>query len=503
MLGLVREQGWLADRALEVVLRREKRLYSVERRAAAEAVYGVLRALGRIEWLLGHRASIAELYAASLAGPGGLSLEQAERRMGLGRGGARPPRRRRGPDRRHPGPGGAARRRGVAPALARRAARAAEMGIDEARAFAAAVNVRAPLTVRANLLKTTRDDLARRLEEEGVESKETPLSPWGLVLDGHANAFGLDAFKAGLFEVQDEGSQLIALACGARSGMKVVDACAGAGGKTLALAAEMRNRGVLLALDVDADRLEEARRRARRDGVDNLRTRAIPADAEADAALREDEGKADVVLVDAPCSGLGTLRRKPDARWRLGPADPGRFADDAEGARRALLTPGEAGRAARLRHLLGGPGRERGGRRDRGGACPASRRCRSSRPSAPAWPARPAPSATSSGSGPTGTAPTASSWPPSSGARTEGRAGASRGRDRRAQPAGGGPRGSGSPGSPPIPGRPASSAPATGPPSPGPSPAPGSRGWTAAASTCSSRSRTGAAGPSASGRTSA
>jgi 16S rRNA (cytosine967-C5)-methyltransferase len=90
VLGLVREQGWLADRALEVVLRREKRLYSVERRAAAEAVYGVLRAQGRIEWLLGHRAAIAELYAAALASPGGLPQAQAERRLGLARGALAP-----------------------------------------------------------------------------------------------------------------------------------------------------------------------------------------------------------------------------------------------------------------------------------------------------------------------------------------------------------------------------------------------------------------------------
>ena len=180
------------------------------------------------------------------------------------------------------------------------------------------------------------------------------------MLDGHANAFGLDAFKAGLFEVQDEGSQLIALACGARSGMKVVDACAGAGGKTLALAAEMRNRGVLLALDVDGDRLEEARRRARRDGVDNLRTRAIPAEPRPTRRCAR-KGKADVVLVDAPCSGLGTLRRKPDARWRLGPADPERFAEDAaERSSRRFSRLVKPGRAARLRHLLGGPGRERG-----------------------------------------------------------------------------------------------------------------------------------------------
>jgi 16S rRNA (cytosine967-C5)-methyltransferase len=326
VLGLVREQGWLADRALEAVLRRQKRLYSVERRAAAEATYGILRAQGRIEWLLGHRAGPAELYAASLASSGALPIGQAERRLGLDRGTLAPLA---GAESRIAAIEDPIQRLGVEGSLPAWLAErlAAEMGLDEARAFAAAVNVRAPLTVRTNLLKTTRDDLARQLEQEGVESKETPLSPWGLVLDGHANAFGLDAFKGGLFEIQDEGSQLIALTCGARSGMKVVDACAGAGGKTLALAAEMRNRGVLLALDVDGDRLEDARRRARRDGVDNLRTRAIPAtDAEADLALRDEEGKADVVLVDAPCSGLGTLRRKPDARWRLGPADPEKFA---------------------------------------------------------------------------------------------------------------------------------------------------------------------------------
>jgi 16S rRNA (cytosine967-C5)-methyltransferase len=202
---------------------------------------------------------------------------------------------------------------------------AAEMGIDEARAFAAAVNQRAPLTVRANLLKTTREALQARLAAEGTGSRPTPLSPWGLVLDGHENAFALEAFRDGLFEVQDEGSQVVVLACGARPGMRVVDACAGAGGKSLALAAEMRNRGEVLALDVDEERLGEARRRARRAGVHNLRTRVVPPDAAADAALADLAGTADLVLVDAPCSGLGTLRRKPDARWRLGPSDPERF----------------------------------------------------------------------------------------------------------------------------------------------------------------------------------
>jgi 16S rRNA (cytosine967-C5)-methyltransferase len=325
VLGLVREQNWLADRALEVVLRRQKRLYSSERRAAAEALYGVVRAQGRLEWALGRKGAIAELYAASLVGPAGLSTAAAERRFGLARGTLAPLE------------GAAARMAAIADPVARLSAEGslppwlaerlvAEMGLDEARLFSLAVNTRAPLTVRTNLLRTTREDLRTQLAEEGVESEPTRLSPWGLVLDGHANAFGLESFKGGLFEVQDEGSQVIALACGARPGMKVVDACAGAGGKSLALAAEMRNRGEILALDVDADRLEDSRRRARRDGVDNLRIRAIPAGAEADLALADQEGRSDVVLVDAPCSGLGTLRRKPDARWRLGPKDPERFA---------------------------------------------------------------------------------------------------------------------------------------------------------------------------------
>ena len=325
VLGLVREQGWLADRALEVVLRRQKRLYSQERRATAEALYGVVRAQGRLEWQLGHRPSVAELYAASLVGPGGLTIEAAERRLGLPRGTLAPLRDADAriaaivdPVERLSAEGS------LPPWLAERLV--AEMGLEEARRFSLAVNTRAPLTVRANLLRTTREDLKIRLAEEGVESEPTRLSPWGLTLDGHANAFGLEAFQGGLFEIQDEGSQLIALACGARPGMKVVDACAGAGGKSLALAAEMHNRGEILALDVDPERLEDARRRASRDGVDNLRIRTIPAGAEADAALQDQAGKADVVLVDAPCSGLGTLRRKPDARWRLGPRDPERFA---------------------------------------------------------------------------------------------------------------------------------------------------------------------------------
>ncbi|MFL5262967.1 MAG: RsmB/NOP family class I SAM-dependent RNA methyltransferase [Anaeromyxobacteraceae bacterium] len=328
--GLVREGAWLADRALEKVLRREKRLYAVERRAVAEAVYGLLRSQGLLEWLLGARpggrADLATLYALSLARTGAAAPEVAAKRLGisprvvaaaLDRAGERVAA--------IPDP---VTRLAVEASLPRWIAErfVSELGEDEARLLCRALNVRAPLTVRANLLKATREELAERLEAEGVEAVPTRHSPWGLVLDGHANAFALASFADGLFEIQDEGSQLIALAVGARPGWKVVDACAGAGGKALALAMEMHGKGDLVALDPDAERLDEARRRARRAGVHNLRARQIPPGAEADAALQDLAGACERVLVDAPCSGLGTLRRKPDARWRLKQGDPERFA---------------------------------------------------------------------------------------------------------------------------------------------------------------------------------
>jgi 16S rRNA (cytosine967-C5)-methyltransferase len=325
VLGRVREQGWLADRALEAVIRRQTRLYSNERRSVAESLYGVVRWQGQLEWILGGRPSLAAIYAAWLSRHGGLSVEGAERRTGVPRGTLSALA---GAERRMAALADPANRlaaeESLPPWLARQFV--AELGMDEARSLAKAMNRRAPLTVRANLLKTTRPALAERLAEEGLSAEPTPLSPWGLSLAGHANAFSLSSFREGLFEVQDEGSQLVALACGARPGMKVVDGCAGAGGKSLALAAEMHNRGEILALDVDGERLGEARRRARRDGVHNLRTQVIPLGPEADEALRPSEGRADLVLVDAPCSGLGTLRRKPDARWRLEPDALERFA---------------------------------------------------------------------------------------------------------------------------------------------------------------------------------
>jgi 16S rRNA (cytosine967-C5)-methyltransferase len=324
--GLVHDQGWLADRALERALRRERALWASERRAVAEAVYGVVRWQGQLDALLGGRPDLATRYAAYLVRFGGVRPEDAARRLAVPKGALASLA---GADARIGAVSDPVDRLAFEASLPRWIAErfVAELGEEEARTLATAMNARAPLTVRANLLVGDRDALLARLEAEGVAAAPTRFSPWGLVLDGHQNAFALRAFREGAFEIQDEGSQLIALACGARPGWIAVDACAGAGGKSLALAMEMRNKGSLHALDTDADRLADARRRARRAHVHNLRAQVIAAGPEASAQLEGLAGKADLVLVDAPCSGLGTLRRKPDARWRLQPGDPARFAE--------------------------------------------------------------------------------------------------------------------------------------------------------------------------------
>ncbi|MFO0584811.1 MAG: RsmB/NOP family class I SAM-dependent RNA methyltransferase [Anaeromyxobacter sp.] len=330
--GLVHDQAWLADRALERVVRRERKLWASERRLVAESVYALVRAQGQLDFLLAGAmpgvpapgVDLATRYAAWLVSAGGASRTEAARRLAVQ------------PSALAALDGARGRLEALKDPLDRLAVEAslprwiverlaAELGLEEARTLAASMNARAPLTVRANLLVGDRDALRETLRGEGVGAEPTRFSPWGLVLDGHQNAFSLASFRSGAFEIQDEGSQLIALAAGARPGWTVVDACAGAGGKSLALAMEMHNKGSLHALDTDADRLEDARRRARRAHVHNLRAQVIPADEAAVEAVAPLAGKAKVVLVDAPCSGLGTLRRKPDARWRLKPGDPERF----------------------------------------------------------------------------------------------------------------------------------------------------------------------------------
>ena len=184
-------------------------------------------------------------------------------------------------------------------------------GQEEALALAEAMNRRAPLAIRANTARGTRAALVDRLADEQVVARPTELAPAGLICETRMNAFALTAFRDGLFEVMDEGSQLVADLVAPPPGGRVVDACAGAGGKTLAIGAALGGKGRLLALDTDGKKLEELRRRARRAGLTNVEARPVgegPLDV---------KGQFDRVLVDAPCSGLGTLRRNPEARWRL------------------------------------------------------------------------------------------------------------------------------------------------------------------------------------------
>jgi 16S rRNA (cytosine967-C5)-methyltransferase len=183
---------------------------------------------------------------------------------------------------------------------------------------AAALEAEAPLDLRANLLRTDRDGAARALAAEGVATVPTPFSPWGLRIPERRPVTGTAAYREGLVEVQDEGSQLIALLADARPGMRVADYCAGAAGKTLAMAATMGNRGRITACDTSAPRLEGAARRLRRAGVDNAeRHLLVPGDRWAKRRARS----FDRVLVDAPCTGTGTWRRNPDARLRTRPED--------------------------------------------------------------------------------------------------------------------------------------------------------------------------------------
>ena len=170
---------------------------------------------------------------------------------------------------------------------------------------------RAPLDLRVNRLRGTVEDA--RAQRGG---EPTPLSPLGLRLPDGTRVEESDAFGAGLVEVQDEGSQLLALACGAQLGWTVVDLCAGAGGKTLALAAEMGDFGRIVATDTDRGRLSRMAPRLGRAGVSIVETRLLDPGREREA-LADLAGGADLVLVDAPCSGTGTWRRNPELRWRL------------------------------------------------------------------------------------------------------------------------------------------------------------------------------------------
>ncbi|MBX7113725.1 MAG: RsmB/NOP family class I SAM-dependent RNA methyltransferase [Myxococcaceae bacterium] len=324
--GSIRHEGRLADRAIDFSLRRKAHLYSAERREIAERVYALLRHQIHVDYLLENfwagyerrstsqkdllRLAVARVLSGESAQTAGLELSLLDDDVAL----LAHVTADRGWLEKMPLAERLSIEGSVPHFLAERLVR--ELGPD-ASALATAFNTRAPLTVRANALKGDRDALAASVEKEDVRTRPTPYSPLGLHLDTRINAFSLQAFRDGAFEIQDEGSQLLGMLVDAPP-RRVIDACAGAGGKTLQLAAQMKNRGELFALDIEQRRLDDLKKRARRAGAHNVRIRLLPADAGALAQTLQDlQGSAERVLVDAPCSGTGTFRRKPDARYRL------------------------------------------------------------------------------------------------------------------------------------------------------------------------------------------
>lgn len=297
-----------ADKHMEIYFRQHKGMGVRDRGFVAETVYGCLRRWRFLEYLSGEQASSEARVAAYLlttqgwsaralteAGFNGDANSLATRVRTLDKGSLPLPVRTDLPD-----------------WLLERLL--TQLGEAETVALADALNQPAPLDLRVNTLKADRGSVARRLAEEGFPAEPTPWSPVGLRRRERLPLFTSAAFKEGLFEVQDEGSQLLGLLLEPRRREMVVDFCAGAGGKTLQLGALMANSGTLYAFDISQKRLEELKPRLKRAGLDTVRAVAIA--HERDDRVQRLHGKIDRVLVDAPCSGTGTLRRNPDIKWR-------------------------------------------------------------------------------------------------------------------------------------------------------------------------------------------
>ncbi len=320
-LGGIFDQQKPAERVLERTLRAHRELTSAERGAVARRVLGIACFRARLEHLAlqsgaGKTASHRWLLAAYLidqeragaleaARASGLTEGEVSRLAAAGSWPADPVER-------------LAAERSLPRWLA--ASWIEQLGAPEADRLAEAMNRPGPITARANTLRCGRDELVERLDQEGIAASPARWSPDGVHLCGRPNVFGSRAWRDGLFEIQDEGSQLIAQLAAPRPGERCIDFCAGAGGKTLALAALMGDQGELEALDVNEQRLADMRPRLARAGAHSVRAQAI----EPLGALTALE-PAEVVLVDAPCSSLGTLRRGPDSRWRARPDEVAAF----------------------------------------------------------------------------------------------------------------------------------------------------------------------------------
>ncbi len=328
LLALVAAPGPPADRAVADYFRTHRYIGSKDRHAVSDLVYAVVRRRAALDWWIaeaggGGLEPVRARFIASLALLHGWTAARiAEACDGTLH---------------HPAPLSPAEAR-FAKALAQRtlehprqpewvryevpewlmAPLKEALGSGYARELAA-LQEEAPVDLRVNALKGSREEAMRALEADGIAAQPTPYSPLGLRLRGRAPVMASKAFRCGLVEIQDEGSQLVALLSDARPGQRVCDFCAGAGGKTLALAAAMANRGRIIALDVREGRLASAARRVKRAGVHNVTHRLLA--SHRDPWVKRHKASFERVLVDAPCTGSGTWRRNPDAKWRTTPAD--------------------------------------------------------------------------------------------------------------------------------------------------------------------------------------
>lgn len=311
LLASILNRHGAADKAMERYFREHREMGVRDRGAVAETVYGCLRQLALLRHIAGEAAPASALLAVYLLQQGwsARSLEQA----------AYPAR-----------PGFEARelaerlraqpladlplavRSNLPDWLLERLLN--QLGEADTLQLATALNQPAPLDLRVNTLKADRDQLREALAAEGHELELAPWSPFALRRHDRAPLFHTTAFKSGWFEIQDEGSQLLALLTEAKRREMVIDYCAGAGGKTLQLGMMMANSGTLYAFDIVAKRLERLKPRLARAGLDNVRSVVIK--PQRDERVKRLAGKADRVLVDAPCSGTGTVRRNPDIKWR-------------------------------------------------------------------------------------------------------------------------------------------------------------------------------------------
>ena len=305
---LAQEEGTSLDQALSRALKHARDLSTADRRKVVQSLYELNRRRARLSWHLeAERSRISPhhlllAFAALETGGEAKGMRYSDNDLALTQALAH----RKLNDPRMP----EAARLECPPAF--EPALRETLGSDFENEMRASLEP-APVDLRVNLLKTTVESARKKLRSEDIATRLTPFSPWGLRAEPGANVSATEAFRDGLIEFQDEGSQLGALLCDAKPGLQVMDFCSGTGGKTLALAAAMQNKGHIVATDISETRLARAKLRMKRAGAENAERKLLP--AADDKWMKKHYARFDRVFVDAPCSGSGSWRRNPDARW--------------------------------------------------------------------------------------------------------------------------------------------------------------------------------------------